>query len=197
MAPAVGLRLAILGAMPKITVLLAAPETTTSTATLLNADRELGTTATMLVSLQLVTEAATEPNTTELVPWVAPKPVPVMVTELPAGPEGGPRLEMSGPAVTMKATPLLATALTVTTTFPDVAPPGTGTAMAVLLQLVAAPAEAPLNVTVLVPCVAPKLPPVILTTELTGPAVGLRLVMVGAGVIEKLTWLLASPKTTT
>lgn len=50
----------------------------------------------------------------------------------------------------MKVTPLLATPLTVTTTFPLVAPLGTGTAMLVALQLVGV-AAVPLNVTVLDP----------------------------------------------
>lgn len=194
--PEGGLRLVILGAIPKITVLLVAPETVTATPTLLNADRPTGTTATMLVSLQLVTEAAREPNVIELVPCVAPKPVPEMVTEVPEGPVAGLRLEISGPAVTVKATPLLATLATVTTTLPLVAPEGTVVNMAVLVQLLGA-ARVPLKVTVLVPWLAPKLPPDIFTDEVTGPAVGLRLVMVGAGVIEKLTWLLGSPNTTT
>ncbi len=51
--------------------------------------------------------------------------------------------------VTVKATPLLATPLTVTTTFPDVAPLGTDTIMLVALQLVGIPAV-PLKLTVLV-----------------------------------------------
>jgi len=190
------LRLVILGAIPKIEVLLVTPETVTATATLLNAERVLGTTATMLVSPQLVTVAATEPNIRELVPCVGPKPVPVMVTELPAGPEVGLRLEMRGPAVTVKAMPLLATPLTVTTTFPLVAPAGTLTKMAVLPQIVGG-AGVPLKVTVLVPWVAPKFPPDIFTEALTGPMAGVTLVMVGAGVMMKLTWLLASPNTTT
>ena len=43
-------------------------------------------------------------------------------------------------------------------------------------------AAVPLNVTVLVPCVAPKLVPVIVTAVPTGPLVGVRLVSVGATV---------------
>ena len=41
-------------------------------------------------------------------------------------------------------------------------------------------AAVPLNVTVLVPCVAPKFVPVIVTDVPTGPLVGDRLVSVGA-----------------
>ena len=80
--------------------------------------------------------------------------------------------------VTVKLTPLLATPPTVTTTFPVVAPLGTGTTIIVALQLVGSPAV-PLNVTVLVPCVAPKFVPVIVTDVPTGPDVALRLVMLG------------------
>ena len=72
--------------------------------------------------------------------------------------------------VTVKFTPLLATPPTVTTTFPVVAPVGNGTTMLVGPQLVGVPAV-PLNVTVLVPCVAPKFVPVIVTDVPTGPDV--------------------------
>ena len=74
---------------------------------------------------------------------------------------------------------MLATPPTVTTTFPVVAPLGTGTTMLVALQLVGV-AAVPLNFTVLVPCVAPKFVPVIVTDVPTGPDVGDKLVMLGA-----------------
>ncbi len=54
--------------------------------------------------------------------------------------------------------------------------------MDVLLQLVAVPAEVPLNVTVLVPCVEPKLEPVIVTGVPTAPEVGERLLTTGSRV---------------
>ena len=79
----------------------------------------------------------------------------------------------------MNATPLLATPPTVTTTFPVVAPAGTGATMLVALQLVGA-AAIPLNLTVLDPWLAPKLVPAIVTAVPTGPAVGFRLEMLGA-----------------
>jgi hypothetical protein len=56
-------------------------------------------------------------------------------------------------------------------TLPVVAPLGTGPTMLVALQLVGV-AAAPLNLTVLVPCVAPKFVPVIVTSVPTGPEVG-------------------------
>jgi hypothetical protein len=80
--------------------------------------------------------------------------------------------------VTVKPTPLLATPPTVTTTFPVVAPLGTGATILVALQLVGV-AAVPLNVTVLVPCVAPKFVPAIVTAVPTGPDVGDRPEMVG------------------
>src|SRR5262245_66671367 len=85
---------------------------------------------------------------------------------------------MVGVGRTVNALPLLATPPTVTTTLPVVAPAGTGTAMLVADQLVGA-AVVPLKVTVLVPCVAPKLVPVIVTDAPTAPLVGLRVVIVG------------------
>jgi len=81
---------------------------------------------------------------------------------------------------TVKLTPLLATPPTVTTTLPVVAPAGTGTLMLVALQLVGV-ALVPLKVTVLVPCVAPKYAPVMVTGVPAAPDVGLRLVMLGGG----------------
>ena len=71
---------------------------------------------------------------------------------------------------------------------------GTCTVMLVALQLVGV-AAVPLNVTELVPCVPPKLVPVIVTEEPTGPEVGFKLVMVGVTV--KRAELLATPPTVT
>src|SRR5580704_9592227 len=106
-----------------------------------------------------------------------------MVTEVATGPVVGFRLVMLGAdVVIVNATPLLAIPPTVTTTFPVVAPEGTGTAMLVALQLEGV-AAVPLNDTVLVPCEAPKFPPVIVTEVATGPVVGFRLVMLGADVV--------------
>jgi hypothetical protein len=85
---------------------------------------------------------------------------------------------LAGGPVTVKATPLLATPPTVTTTFPVAAPVGTGTAMLVALQLVGVPAT-PLKVTVLVPCVLPKFVPVMVIEVPTCPEVGFRFVMLG------------------
>jgi len=62
--------------------------------------------------------------------------------------------------------------------------------MLVALQLVGV-ATVPLNVTVLVPCVAPKFAPVTVTDAPTNPDVGFRLVMLGPGAVTvKLTPLL-------
>jgi hypothetical protein len=111
---------------------------------------------------------------------VAPKLVPVIVIEVPTTPEEGFRLVIFGPATpTLKVTPLLATPPTVTMTFPVVAPVGTGTTMLVALQLVGA-VEVPLNVTVLAPCVAPKLEPAMVIAVPGVPDVGLRLEILGA-----------------
>jgi len=116
-----------------------------------------------------------------LVPCVAPKFVPVIVTGVPTGPDVTLKLVMLGAGtVTVNVTPLLATPPTVTTTLPVVAPLGTGTTMLVALQLVGTPAV-PLNFTVLVPCVAPKFVPVIVTGVPTGPDVTLRPTMLGSG----------------
>lgn len=99
---------------------------------------------------QPVGVAAVPLNLTALVPCVAPKFVPVMVTEVPAEAEPGLIPVMVGLVRTVNATPLLAMLFTVTTTLPVVAPLGTETVMPVSFQLVAV-AVVPLNLTVLVP----------------------------------------------
>jgi hypothetical protein len=152
----------------------------------------------MLVALQLVGVAATPLNFTVLVPCVAPKFAPLIVTDTPTNPDVGLKLDMLGAGTaTVKVTPLLATPPTVTTTFPVVAPAGTVAAMLVALQLVAV-AAIPLNVTALVPCVAPKFAPLIVTDAPANPDVGFRLVMLGPGAVTvKLTPLLATPPAVT
>src|SRR5260370_1453402 len=150
----------------KLAALLASPSTVTTT---LPVVAPLGTGATMLVALQLVGAAAIPLNDTVLVPCVAPKFAPLIVTDAPTNPEAGFKLAMLGAGtVTVKLPPLLATPPTVTTTLPVVAPVGTGTTTLVALQLVGT-AATPLNFTVLVPCVAPKFAPAIVTGVPTTP----------------------------
>ena len=113
-------------------------------------------------------------NVMVLVPCVDPKFVPVMVTEAPIGPDAGLMLLIVGggiDAARVNATPLLAIPATVTTTFPVVAADGTVATTLVALQLVAV-AGVPLKATELVPCVAPKLVPLMVTEVPTGPDAG-------------------------
>jgi hypothetical protein len=177
----------------KFTPLLATPPTLTTT---LPGVAPVGTGATMLVSVQVDTVACVPLNVT--VPRVVPKLDPEIVTDVPTGPDVGFRLVMLGGGVTVKDTPLLPTPPTNTTTFPVVAPGGTGIVMLVSDQLVDLP-WVPLNVTKLdiVPTVGPKFVPVIVTLAPTGPEVGLMLVIFGGGVTVKFTPLLATPPTVT
>jgi hypothetical protein len=98
-----------------------------------------------------------------------PKFAPVIVTGVPATPSGGDKLEIVGG--TVKVTPLLGSPPTVTTMLPVVVPAGTGTTMLVALQLVGE-ATVLLNVTVLVPCVAPKFAPASVTGVPIAPTAG-------------------------
>jgi hypothetical protein len=132
----------------------------------------------MLVADQLVGVAAVPLKVTVLLPRVAPKFVPAIVTAVPTGPLVGVKLVNVGPTVTVYVSALLARPPTVTTTLPVVAPVGTGTAMLVADQLVGV-AAVPLKVTVLLPRVAPKFVPAIVTTVPTGPLVGDTLVRLG------------------
>lgn len=194
-APELGFRLVILGVARtvKLTPLLATPATVMTTVPLVAPD---GTGTVMLVALQDVGVPAMPLNFTVLVPCVDPNVNPVMVTTVPTGPEGGLKFVMLGVPRTVKLEPALATPATVTTTFPVVAPEGTGTVMLVALQAVGAPAM-PLKVIVLVPWVAPKFVPVTTTAEPIGAEDGLMPVMVGVGSTLKLAPLLATPATVT
>jgi hypothetical protein len=139
-----------------------------------------GTGAVMLVALQFVGAATVPLKVTVLVPCIAPKFIPVIVMDVPTLPEVWLRLVMAGAGgVTVKFTPLLASPPTVTATLPVVAVNGTETPILVALQLLGL-AAVPLNVTVLVPCVAPKLVPMIVIGVPTVPEAWLRLVMLGA-----------------
>jgi hypothetical protein len=185
--PEFGERLTRVGAgrvTVKLIPLLAWPPTVTTT---LPVVAPPGTGAEIRVALQLVGVAEVPLKVTVLDPWLDPKFAPLMVTEVPTGPEVGDRPLIVGAGTeTAKLAPLLASPPTVTTTFPVVAPLGTLTAMLVALQAVAVPAEVPLNVTVLFPWLAPKFEPEIVTAVPTAPEVGLRLPMLGAGVVVVL-----------
>jgi hypothetical protein len=135
-----------------------------------------GTVTLMMFPLQLEIAADTPLKVT--VPCVVPKFEPLTDRFAPTGPCVRLRDEIVGALaeVTLNSAPLLAIPFAVTTTFPVVAPEGTGTTMLVALQLVGV-AAVPLNVTV--PADDPKLVPVIVTDVLTGPEVGFRLVMFG------------------
>src|SRR5580765_2821597 len=116
----------------------------------------------MLVADHDVGVASVLLNVTVLVPLVAPKLVPAIVTEVPTGPLAGERLVSVGATVTVYGSELLARPLAVTTTLPVAAPAGTGTTMLVADHDVGV-ATVPLNVTVLAPCDAPKSVPAIVT----------------------------------
>jgi hypothetical protein len=160
-----------------IAPLLGAPLTVTTT---LPVVAPVGTGTRMLVADHEVGDATVPLNVTVLVPLVDPKLEPAMVTVVPTGPLAGVRLAITGPAgVTVNVRPLLDAPPTVTTTFPLVAPAGTGTTMPVADQLVGV-AAVPLNVTALVPRLDPKFDPAIVTGVPGGPLTGDRLLMLGA-----------------
>ncbi len=194
-APDVGVRLAMLGAATtvKLFPFVFTPLAFTTTFPVVAPE---GTVATMLLALQLVTVAVVPLNLTVPLPCDEPKFVPAMVTEAPTAPEVGDRLMMLGVGSTVKLFPLLSTPLACTTTFPVVAPVGTVTTMLLGPQVVTL-AVVPLNLTVLVPWVEPKFDPAIVTEAPTAPAVGVKLVILGAATTVKLFPLLATPDTVT
>jgi hypothetical protein len=179
------------GVTVKATPLLATEPTVTTT---LPEGALKGTENVMLVSLQLNGEMGVAPRVIELNPFVGPKFDPLIVTVVAAGPDEGFKLVITG--ATLKFGELLAKPPTLTTTLagPAITPVGMGTTMLVAVQLLGVPLM-PANETVLVPCVAPKLVPVMVTDVPTGPDVGERLVMLGETV--KGTPPLGTPPTVT
>jgi hypothetical protein len=155
-----------------------------------------GTGTAMLVELQPNGTPVTPLNVTVLVPCDDPKFVPVIVTNEPIVAEVPDRLAILGTWNTVNGTPTDAPFEVVTTTFPLVAPLGTGTVMPVPFQVEGVPAV-PLKATLLVPCADPKLTPEIATAVPAGPDVGDRLLMVGVCETVKPTALLATPPTVT
>jgi hypothetical protein len=178
--PLDGDRLVSVGGVVTVYVraLLARPLTVTTT---LPVVAPAGTGTTMLLADQVVGVAVAPLKVTVLVPCVEPRLLPLMVTAVATGPLDGDRLVSVGGRVTVYVRALLARPPTVTTTLPVVAPAGTGTTMLLADQVVGV-AAVPLNVTVLVPCVEPKLLPLMVTAVATGPLDGDRLVSVGATV---------------
>lgn len=119
-----------------------------------------GTGTTMEELPQLVGAASTPLNVTMLVPCVEPNADPLMVTGVPGPPDVG--LSPVIPGERVKLMLLLATPFTVTTRGPEVALAGTGAWMAYACQLLGV-AVTPLNLTVLVPWLAPNTLPRIVT----------------------------------
>jgi hypothetical protein len=173
--PEVGERLVIegVGRIVKFTPLLLTPLAKTTT---LPVVAPVGTVATIVLALQLVTVAVVPLNLTVPDPWLAPKFEPEIVTEAPMASDVGEILVMLGAGTTVKVTPLLAVPLTVTTTLPVVAPEGTVATMVLFPQLVTL-AVTPLNFTVLLPCELPNPEPLIVTEAPIAADVGDKLDM--------------------
>ena len=100
---------------------------------------------------------------------------PISVTVVLAAPEDGDIDDKTGAGTTVKVTPLLAAPLMVTMTLPDVAPDGTRTVIEDAVQFEMTVTVVPLNFTELVPCVDPKLLPLITILAPMAPEVGDRL----------------------
>src|SRR6185503_16026541 len=106
--------------------------------------------------------------------------VPVIVTLVPTGPLVGVKFVIVGAGITVKLAALVAVPPgVVTLTGPVVAPAGTVAWIAEAEVTVKLAALTPLNRTAVAPV---KFVPVIVTLVPTGPLVGVKLVIVGAGI---------------
>jgi hypothetical protein len=133
------------GGTVKVALLLVTPFTLTTTGPVVAPD---GTVAIILPATQLDAAATVPLNETVFEPWLAPKPDPAIVTDVPEAPELGVRVLITG--VTVKVTLLLAVPPTFTTIGPVVAFVGTGATIIPVFQLVGV-AVMPLKVIVLDP----------------------------------------------
>jgi hypothetical protein len=146
-----------------------------------------GTTAVILVDELTTKVAETPPNLTEVVPV---KFVPLIVTEVPTGPDIGENDEIVGLAVvTVNLWALVAVPPgVVTEILPVVAPEGTTAVIFVAELTVNDVALTPLNFTdVVVNPVPLKFVPLIVTVVPTGPLVGENEEIVGAGAVVEVT----------
>jgi hypothetical protein len=170
-APEAGERLLMLGGgtIVNVRLLLVSPAEVVKTTLPVTAPD--GITKFTALLLQEVTEAGVPFTVTPPVPLVAPKPSPSRRTTDPTAPLLGVATSMRGR--TVNAAPLLGTPATVTMTLPVVAENGTVARMVPLLHEFTVAAVVPLNVTLLLPCVAPKPAPEIVTTVPDVPLVGL------------------------
>jgi hypothetical protein len=198
-APEVGLKLLMLGAAVTVNVapLLPTPPAAVTTTDTLPFPID-GTTAVMLPALQFETVAAVVPNVTLPLPCDEPKFEPAMTIDDPTAPVLGVRLLMLGAAVTVNVAPLLPmppAAVTTTDTLPFPID-GTTAVMLPALQFETVAVVVP-NVTLPLPCDEPKFEPAMTMDDPTAPLLGVRLVMLGAGVTVNKTPLLATPFTVT
>lgn len=139
-----------------------------------------GTEVVMLVAVLAVTMAVVPLNLTMLLAGVVLKFVPVMITLVVTAPFAGVKLVIEGNVVDTVKFPALVVVLvpTVTVIFPVEAPTGTDVVMLVAVLAVTT-AVVPLNVTMLFAGVVLKFNPVIVTLVVTGPDVGVKLMMLG------------------
>ena len=128
-----------------------------------------GTVTVILVRLQFRMLADTPLNVTAPLP--VKKLLPRISTVVPTGPADGVSDEILGGGMTVNVDPLLACPPTVTTTGPVVIPAGAIAVIAFADQF-ATVAVTPLKVTALLPCVAPKLEPLMVTAWPTIPLAG-------------------------
>ena len=169
--------------------LLARPPTVTTTRPV---EAPEGTGALMDVFVHVDGVAVMPLKVRELLPWVVPKLLPLIVTVVPTGPRVGDKLVMLGAEFTVNVTALLAIPPTVTITGPVVPAAGIGTTICDAVQFCTTPAV-PLKVTLLVPCASPKFVPAMVTGVPVPPEVGDKEAMLGVGKAVNVTPLLATP----
>ncbi len=141
------------------------------------------TAATTRVSLQLSTWPSVRPNKTLPFPWEGPKPVPVIVTEVPGPPDNG-LTPVIWSVFTLNGTALLQTPFCRTWALPEVDPPATRATTWVSLQNCTSPFKLPSHTWPLLPREAPKPEPVIVTRVPGSPPAGVTLEIVAVSMLK-------------
>lgn len=191
-APVLGVKLVMLGGGVTVNSTPGLDTPPAAVTTILPVTAVSGTATGIVLLVHPVITAGAAPNITLLSGAWALKLAPAMVTVEPTAPVFGAKLAMLGAGVTVNGTPGLDTPpAAVTTTLPVVVG-GTVTVMLLVVQPVTV-AGTPPNVTVLSEPCALKLAPAMVIEDPLAPVLGIKLVMLGAGVTVNCTPALATP----
>ncbi len=196
--PLPGLKLVICGVGMTIKFVLLVIVSPLTLIVIFPVDAPTGTTAVMLLGVEVLTSAVTSLNFTTWSEGVVLKSVPEIITVAPAAPLNGLKSIILGVGSTEKSELLVRVILLrVKEIFPVVAPDGTVVVILVDVELVTV-AEVPLNIATLLAGIILKFVPEMVTVAPTAPLAGAKLLRVGVGnTVKFVALLIVTPLTDT